>query len=446
MRFELTIIIHACISGCETFALSYFFSRFLARKHKARFVYILLYLFYFAINLSLVLIVKNVWVRGIFGILFPFAASLLMYSGKIAKRVFFAELILIFNLMAEPFITVLIAWLTGHVFPEVPAGDLMYFVAAGACTILYLLAIGIVTYLGKPETETTAITTRQYVVLCVMIGLCLFISYIDLLLIFRSGITIVFIHVVLELCIYSLPIFVFVVLRRFQDHAYIETRAKILQSQLSQNEKQFELMEAHQAEFRKQKHDFVGQLMMMEVMTKNLSNPELNDYLNNYKESAGVILEKTITGLTSIDTVVAIKKNLAERQKITFELHVPTISEIVINPVHLNNILINALDNAIEACVALPDGRQKHIELGLKTEGGYLFIKVTNTSLPVLVESDRFPETTKKDKASHGIGLVSISESVRKYNGIMSIDYSDGIFKLLIRMNNHILDDPLASC
>jgi len=39
MSFELGIIIHACIAGCETFALSYFFGKFLVRKYKNCFVY-----------------------------------------------------------------------------------------------------------------------------------------------------------------------------------------------------------------------------------------------------------------------------------------------------------------------------------------------------------------------------------------------------------------------
>jgi len=345
----------------------------------------------------------------------------------------------VLQLTTEPLVAVLLTWATGHMFPEIPAGDTMYFIAAGLSTLLFLLAVAIVTYRSKPV--ASAVLSKHYIVLAFMVGLCLAMSYIVLWIILRSGMPISFIHVILVLSIYSMPIFIFFVFERFQEHAFAEVRTLILRSQIAQNEKQFELMEAHQLEIRKLKHDFTGQLMTMQLMAERSSNLELTSYLSNYTESVSKTLEKTITGLSSVDAVIESKRNQAEELGVQFEVLAPALSEIKINPIHLNNILINALDNAIEACMALPDDAEKHIELGLKNESEYLFIRVINTAPPVAIEEGSFPATTKEDKSSHGIGLESVSDSVKKYRGILTLDYKENLFYLLIRMRNMAPED-----
>ena len=437
MRFEAGIVIHAIISACETLALAYFFSKLMVHGYSKKLVYFAAYIFYFCVNFSLAVVVRSVWASGIFGALFPFATALLLYSGKALRRIFLAELALVFHMSAEPLVTVLLGWATGYIFPEIPAGDALYFIAAGLTTLIYMAAIGIVTYRCKPE--RASITSRQYIVLVIMVLLCLLISFIDMWTIMRSGTQIIFLNVVLEICVYSMPVLVFSVFERFQENAHLEMRAKILHAQLAQNEKQFELMDAHQKEIRLLKHDFIGQIMSMREMAERSKNPELAGYLDDYERSAGKAVDHVVTGLASIDTVIASKKSRAESLGAAFVVSVPVISDISINTVHINNILLNALDNAIEACAALPDGVERRIELSIWSEPGYLFIRVTNTALPVEIEKGSFPPTTKTDKASHGIGLESISESVEICDGIMDIGYRDGRFILAIRLRENRL-------
>ena len=42
------------------------------------------------------------------------------------------------------------------------------------------------------------------------------------------------------------------------------------------------------------------------------------------------------------------------------------------------------------------------------------------------------PATTKQDKLRHGIGLVNIQQTVRKYDGQMKINCAGGVFELTI--------------
>jgi hypothetical protein len=433
MRFEVALFLYVCIASVETFALAYFFKRFLIRKYKTR-VYIISYMFYFIINFLLSAFVSDVWGRSIFGMMFPFAVSCALYSGTALRRLFFAGFALVFHMTAEPLTAVFISWATGRIFPEIPTGDAFYFISAGCSTLLYAASVYAVTRHNR--LNAAMITARQYVVLLLMALMCVVMAYAYLWMILRSGMAMSPVHIFLEFCVCAMPIFIFFVFERFQEHAHEKMRTGILSAQLAQNEKLFGLMETHQKEIRRLKHDFKGQLMTVRALAERGANDELILYINKYTELVTPTLDKTITGLSGTDAVIASKKSLSEENGIGFVICVPIISDIKVNQIHLNNILINALDNAIESCASMP-ADDRRIELGLKTESDFLFIRIVNTAPPVSIENGRFPATSKADAESHGNGLESISESVEKCGGIMSIDYSDGLFMLLIRLLNY---------
>jgi sensor histidine kinase regulating citrate/malate metabolism len=309
---------------------------------------------------------------------------------------------------------------------------------------LHVAAVVVVAHRRRyPHSEVTA---KQYFTLLVMIALCVAMSYIDLMIILQNSISVDLSHVALELCVAAMPVFIFFVFERFQEHAYEAAHSKTLRLQLAQNEKQFETLEAHQMEIRKLKHDVVGQLAVIKDMAEQSGDSNLLSYINDFESELAQPLEKTWTGLSSTDALISSKRHQAAENGIGFEVRLPSLAEIKINPVHLNNILLNALDNAIEACISLPNTSERYITLGMKSDDQYIFIKVRNTSLPVEIEDGVFPRTHKPDASSHGIGLSSILESVERYGGIMNIEYEENCFSLLLRLWNSKSHPPVLRC
>ena len=75
---------------------------------------------------------------------------------------------------------------------------------------------------------------------------------------------------------------------------------------------------------------------------------------------------------------------------------------------------LKCADNAIEGAVLFPE-KERYIRLEARLAKGILAIKWKNPGKePVMNEKGR-PQTTKNDKKSHGYGLLSIQESVKKY-------------------------------
>ena len=80
----------------------------------------------------------------------------------------------------------------------------------------------------------------------------------------------------------------------------------------------------------------------------------------------------------------------------------------------------NLLDNAIEAVSQLPEGEIKNIQVTVRRDKGF-----------VIITTGRL-RTSKKDKQSHGYGILSIEKIVHKYGGRYSINTEDQIFAMNI--------------
>lgn len=88
-------------------------------------------------------------------------------------------------------------------------------------------------------------------------------------------------------------------------------------------------------------------------------------------------------------------------------------------------MLGNALDNAMEAAEKTAD---KTISLVCRTDRGMLVLQVVNA-----LTGEETPEltTTKRDKHNHGLGLLQMRQTVRRYGGTLEAGPREGKFELL---------------
>ena len=84
------------------------------------------------------------------------------------------------------------------------------------------------------------------------------------------------------------------------------------------------------------------------------------------------------------------------------------------------------MDNAIEACEKLEDG--KVIKLKLIREKQQLVLSIQNpVSGEVLIRDNQIC-TSKEDRKNHGIGLENVQMVLDKYQGIGMMRYEEGEF------------------
>ena len=107
---------------------------------------------------------------------------------------------------------------------------------------------------------------------------------------------------------------------------------------------------------------------------------------------------------------------------------------LLLSSVEIVALISNILDNAIEANQGLAEGVERWIDLKCTRKGMMLVIIASNSKTGGKLKfNGEIPRTTKKDKkARHGLGMRSIQQVVKRYEGHMQIEAEENTFKLIV--------------
>ena len=122
-----------------------------------------------------------------------------------------------------------------------------------------------------------------------------------------------------------------------------------------------------------------------------------------------------------LNTILQVKKAEAEKQNIQcdFRIILPNRFETFFSDTTITSLFCNLLDNAIESCknVKRKDSLQNlSIILSVNYQANMLIISQKNSKSPEVLFDHK---TSKKyQKELHGVGLYTIEDIVKKYDGI----------------------------
>lgn len=193
-------------------------------------------------------------------------------------------------------------------------------------------------------------------------------------------------------------------------------------------------------ELRKFRHDYKNKMTVLAKMLKDNNMETAIELIDSYnlgiKEATTNILPFD-TGNEIADAMLQEKQNLIKDKNIEISFS-GAISKNYIKPNDLCIILGNALDNAIEACEKAPKDTKCSIVIESVCNNGFMFLKIQNPVFEKVEIKNNHISTTKKGKYLHGYGLVSIRDTVSKYDGAMSLSCDNNIFTLEIDLSLNI--------
>ncbi|HSQ87260.1 ATP-binding protein [Romboutsia sp.] len=203
---------------------------------------------------------------------------------------------------------------------------------------------------------------------------------------------------------------------------------KIISEKINLEYGYYKKIENNQEKIKKLYHDMRNHM----ICISNLNNlDEIEKYIENINIELREIDNSFNTGNRIIDIIMSEKNAICIEKDIKFESFLNFSKLDFIDMTDICIIFSNALDNAIQACEKINDlSILKYISVKITYVNDFCVINIENSKVNNIVKKNNIIVTDKKDNFMHGIGIKNIKNTVRKYDGEVSINFTDNKFTL----------------
>lgn len=437
------------------FIVSYFYTRmsdgFLVPRFIRKYMRI-----YSACVLSILVSVMNITLvstyRMVLSILIYIVFSLFFYKGKIYMKLLPIGLHM-FMLTAAEIIVIPLLGTFGYpvavYFNNFSYRHIMDISVAGVYVLLYFL-IREVVFLIENQIDNRA--WRQ-------LGYCLFTLLFTVLVVFMpvamrpaegervEGNPFLdffvgdFAHIFSMLLLMGLFIAIGSLVRNMNDSMKREQQAVLSTQKLHFELSQSMLRAKHTENVRVIQHDMKNHLLAIDALATAGETARQHAYIQGLLASLITDKAEHSCGNIVIDSMVSSKRIIMDEKHIASQWQVQDgIPEhLGIDDIKICTLLSNALDNALEACLRLPEEAKRSavIDVKIKYDASGLFVRIQNPCKDVKAAiRDAFRLSSKRVNAP-GFGMRAIRRTVNETGGELSIAQSDnGQFMLTAYLPN----------
>lgn len=427
MNSVFSISVDLLLAGCYLLIIrklmrAYFHA---ARKTKLRFVFWgLCYVLQMLSKLTEILLPQMMLLMSVVII---FAISMASYYGSIKKHCIFSMLVCAVWMMVETVIGILliIVGLNGKEFQM--AGT----VISEMC--MFILSVVAGHYMKGKESRDISL---WYViaVLTIPTGSIYLMHHIVLIAAEYSEYSTF--AIIASLLLLLLNFIIFEVYDWMTHDAEIKEKNRLYEQQLELCSKQTEERQVYDMEIRKIRHDMKSHMTVLLGMVQEKDTEAatayihtlLDDVIGHRKE------EVSRSGNIVVDSLVNYRCALAKKEGVAFRADIFLPPDLPFQSGHLAIVFGNLLENALDACREIEEG-ERYIELAASYTKEVLMITVRNPCKKERQKgrNGRF-KTTKGDTWNHGIGLLSVEQTVEHYQGQIMTECEDGIFQSVVVM------------
>ena len=173
------------------------------------------------------------------------------------------------------------------------------------------------------------------------------------------------------------------------------------------------------------RHDYHNHIQSLKAYMSLKQYEEAARYLEGLEKDLSAVDTVLKTGNIVADAILNSKLTLIQAKQIKVDATAQVPEDIPISEIDLSVLIGNLLDNAIEACMQLPEA-ERFIRIYIDIIKKQLYISVTNSMAGTAKKSgERF--LTQK-QGYHGFGLIRIDSIVKKYGGYLNRQTDEGVF------------------
>jgi len=242
-----------------------------------------------------------------------------------------------------------------------------------------------------------------------------------------------FLRVIYQMVSFASILIAIVIYQKIKEKQREENVNLLLAEQIENTRQHISEVEKLYGSIRALKHDMGNHISVLENLFAENETEEFEKYLSELKATYCVSVEGIKTGNPVTDVILTQKQKEAEEKGIDFVCQFIYPIDTNINAFDVSVILNNAIENAFEGVKGCKDPYVTI--LAYRKKNAYM-LEVTNCISKCVEIDDEtgLPETTKKDKGSHGFGLANMRKVAQKYYGDIDIRQDENSFTLTVMM------------
>ncbi len=224
---------------------------------------------------------------------------------------------------------------------------------------------------------------------------------------------------------------IFNIFDKIQEKTDSGIKEALYNRQLEYYAKQYQEISRSQQEFRRMRHELKNNYILLETLARKGDINGILHYLPQMYKAAPARLQAR-TGNMVVDAVINHRIASTEEAHIQYLLSLNIPTQLDASDIRLCGLLGNALDNAVEATLHVPE-EKRCIAISMQIEKKNLFIEISNPYDGTILSDEKGNLLTRKKNASrHGYGLSVMKELLGNNLGSMETIWDDTTFYLRI--------------
>ena len=193
--------------------------------------------------------------------------------------------------------------------------------------------------------------------------------------------------------------------------------------ELSQNERQLSVL----------RHDMRHKINIVSQLVEGGHYGEALNVLDNTDKELEKSRPEKYCENIYINSVLIMHRRTAENCRISISYNMDIPEAISVNVYELSVVVSNLIENAINACLKIPDREDRYIIVKARSTENNLVLEIVNSCI-AKAETDKngMPVT---DREGHGIGVISEETFVNKYNGMLDFSAEEDRFTARVLVN-----------
>lgn len=174
------------------------------------------------------------------------------------------------------------------------------------------------------------------------------------------------------------------------------------------------------------RHELRHQVAALDMLYQQKDFDGLGSILSNLKQQEARLAQTQFTENFAVNAILQDAAPRAAQAGIAFTAQVHIPNELTIPENDLCTLLMNMLDNALEACEQVGNPEERFIRFKAEVKNDFLAVKCENRYAGSLKEDEHGKlQTTKPDAQAHGFGITQMSAVAEKYHSLLDISYTE---------------------